>query len=286
MVEWDVPARLETVLGTINFNDPTVSLSSPGYLPLVEASCKAERSLRVTTDKIPQGDGEIFHRRFRDGTEFTLAVQLWETESEIACGTQKRELYEQLIAHLNTLVNNPGRYFWQPSGYGDERMLEACRYNTPAEVTFEAGVATVTFGIDSPFPYVIDKTQQVINVPNGTDVNIVLPPFSADFFPVMKAIGPVSYFTIENMDVTDEYGDRLIFAYDGTRPGAVNIGAGHYGEIVTFHETMYLDGNSTNLKPGIDPEITDYFYLKAGGNRILPVGCDVTMLVNPAWSVT
>ena len=137
MIEWDIPARLETDLGTLYFNDPTPGSAQSGYLPLVEQECKATRSLRVASDQIPQGDGEIFHRRFRDGTEFELVVQLWEDEHNPACGQVRREMYEELIAHLNALVNPQvhNRFIWQPSGYGDERMLESCRYAEPVSVS-------------------------------------------------------------------------------------------------------------------------------------------------------
>ena len=285
MVEWTVPARLETDLGTLYFNDPTPGTFQSGYLPLVETECRATRALRTATDQIPQGDGEIFHRRFRDATEFTLVLQLWETENDPACDTVRREMYEELVAHLNSLVNIPGRFIWQPSGYGDERMLEACRYADPIDVSWPNGVLQVSFKLDSEFPYVIDKTQQTVSITSGSTTNIPMPMFGADFYPVIKAHGLASVFWIINQDVTDEYGDPLAFYYDSTRPGAQVITAGHYGEIVTFHETMYLDGHFANLKPGVLPDLTDYFVLAPGDNHIEVHGTTAEFLVNYAWAV-
>jgi phage-related protein len=285
MVEWDVPARLETALGTLYFNDPTPGTFQSGYLPLVETECKATRGLRIASDNIPQGDGEIFHRRFRNGTEFHLVLQLWENESETACGQVRREMYEELVAHLNSLVNDPGRFIWQPSGYGDERMLESCRYAEPVDVSWPGGVPQIAFTIDSPLPYVIDKTQETVNITSGSTTNIQMPTFGADFYPVMKAHGSASVFWIINNDQFDEYGDPLAFYYDSTRPGGQVINSGHYAEIVTFNNTVYLDGHLANLQPGVLPDFTDYFTLGPGNNHIEVHGTTLDVLVNNAWSV-
>jgi hypothetical protein len=292
MIEWDVPMRLVTDVGTIYFNDSTPGTTQPGFYALVEDGCKAERDLRVVSDKVPQSDGEIFHRRFRDGTEFTLAIQLWEDAEQVACGKVRREMYEELAACLDSLVNIPGRLFWQPTGYGDERMLEACRYLSPIEVTYPSGVPTCTFKIDSPLPYVIDKTPatvgvtpNVVTLPASTVVAVPMPTFSTNYWPVIRVNGAFTGFTIVNQSVQDEYGDDLKIVYSGTRPGAVTVGGGSYAEIVCFNETIYLNGNSSNLKPGIDPTLTDFFYLKPGINNIVISGASATMLVNYAWPV-
>lgn len=298
MIEWDVLMRLETDIGVLELNDSTPSTSS-GYFRLIYDQCKASRSLRTVVDKIPQGDGEIFHTRFRDGTEFTLAVALWETENDVACGQVRREMYEELVAHLDAMLNGGGRLFWQPSGYGDERMLESARWLTPIEVTWDQGVPVCKFTIDSPLPYVIDKTQpddpegnispggsSSILVENGVNKTITLPDFSAPFWPVMQVAGPASSFTIENLDVFDEYGTHLTFSYDATRPPADgNIGGGDYVEIDTFREVIYLNGNEDNMKAYVDPEVTDYFYLKPGDNEIRALGADVDFIINYAWCV-
>src|SRR4051794_36163032 len=98
MIEWDVPFWLETTAGTLRFND--TSSGASGLFALVPEGCKAQRDLRIVSDPVPQADGEIFHRRFRSGTEVTLQVQLWETENDMACGSVLREMYEELLGHL------------------------------------------------------------------------------------------------------------------------------------------------------------------------------------------
>lgn len=298
MIEWgSIPFRLETDVGTLYFND--TSGSGPLY-GLIDNGCRATRTLRAPIDQIPQGDGEIFHKRFRNGTEIELHVALWESPQTPACDQQLREMYEELVAHLDSMVNGGGRLIWQPSGYSDERMLDAARYLTP--ITREDGggaIVGVKFTLDSPFPYVIDKTQvddpeghtspsgaSSILVQAGVPKTITLPEFSAPFFPVMQVNGPlVGDFTIENESVTDEWGDPLVFVYDSTRAGAIGIIGGDYAEIDTFRETIYLNGNETNMKPGVDPEVTDFFYLKPGDNVITSDSVDVDFLVNYAWSV-
>lgn len=257
-------------------------IAQTGYFALVEEGCKAKRDLRVVSDPIPQADGEIFHRRFRSGTEVTLQVQLWETSSQYACGEARREMGEQLFGHLDALINNPGRLFWQPTGYGDERFLESARYMTPAEVSFNAHVPTVTFTIDSPLPYVLDKTQVEHPVPVSTTTPIIMPEFSTNFWPVIKVDGAFSTFQIWNNSVQDEYGHDLTISYGPPGPA---VASGHYAEIVTFNETIYLDGSSSNLKSGIDATVTDYFYLKPGTNNISIIGASCRFLVNPAWPV-
>jgi hypothetical protein len=180
----------------------------------------------------------------------------------------------------------------EPTGYGDERMLEACRYLSPIEVTYPSGVPTCTFKIDSPLPYVIDKTPatvgvtpNVVTLPASTVVAVPMPTFSTNYWPVIRVNGAFTGFTIVNQSVQDEYGDDLKIVYSGTRPGAVTVGGGSYAEIVCFNETIYLNGNSSNLKPGIDPTLTDFFYLKPGINNIVISGASATMLVNYAWPV-
>ena len=295
MIEWDVIFRLVNDLDQeIRFNDPGFDY----FFALEEESCRAERTLRVTTNPIPQADGEILHRRFRDGTEITLAVQLWETSNEVACGRARREMHEMLVAVLDGMLNAAGRLYWQPSSYPDERMLDSARKMTPIEISYSDGVPVCTFTVDSPFPYVLDKTQREdspasggLLVPAGVPTSIVLPEFSAPFWPVMKAFPNGSNtWSIINTSVEDEWGDALGFFYDVSRPHSVSITGEildpHYAEIDTFRETIYYDGNLTNLKPFVNPETSDYFYLQPGSNLITATDADVLFLINNAWAVS
>lgn len=291
MIEWDVAFRLESEYGTVEFNDPE---SEDGYFVLIENDCKATRTLRATTDPIPQADGELLHRRFRDGTEITLAVQLWENFQEPACGKVRREMYERLVAVLDGMLNGNGRLYWSPTDYaGEERMLDSARWLTPIEVNFDGGVPVCTFTVDSPYPYVLDKTQREsepgaggILVPAGVPTSLVLPEFSAAFWPVMKAYPDSGTWNIINSSVDDEWGEALGFYYSASRPpGAGAIPNPHYAEIDTFRETVYYDGNQANLKPYVNPELTDYFFLQPGSNLILATNVDVLFLINNAWAV-
>lgn len=297
MIEWEVPFKLETPLDTdLIFNDPD---NPSGYFKLLYEGCKATRTLRNVIDKIPQGDGEIFHTRFRDGTEIQLAVALWENENDFACDAVLREMYEELVAHLDAILNGGGRLLWQPSDYGSEwRMLESARWLNPIEISWDQGVAVCTFGLDSPFPYLMDLAQEqdppghttmnlasnAVLVEAGVPKTITLPAFSAPFWPVMQIRGPlVGVVNIENTSVTDEYGTNLRFRYNSDRPGAIGLTGSQWAEIDTFRETIYLDSNLSNMKPGVDPEVTDFFYLKPGDNIIEADSCDVDFLINHAW---
>lgn len=297
MIEWDVPMRLSTDVGTLYFNDPD---NETGYFKLLYDRCRASRTLRAVVDKIPQGDGEIFHTRFRDGVEITLAVALWENANDPACESVMRTMYEELVANLDAILNGGGRLIWYPSSYTDQRMLESARWLAPVEITWEQGVPICTFTIDSPFPYVMDLTQpadppghlslngvsNAIQVLAGVPKTITMPAFGAAFWPVMQMRGAlVGDCTVVNQSVFDQYGTTLKFKYDSNRPGAAGIIGGDYIEIDTFRETVYLNGDEANRKAGVDPLVTDFFYLKPGDNVILSDACDIDFLINYAWAV-
>lgn len=274
MIEWSNPATLRTARGDLDLN----TAESPGvarYL-LDKTRCEVTRGLRVTSDPVPQGDGEIFHRRFTDGTELQLAVQLWHG-SKPACGAEARLMYEALALQLSTMLNEPGRFLTTPTDYGDERMLDQARWLSPMKLEYGPNdLHIVTFAIDSPFPYLIDGTQLTQTVEHLATESI-FNLGNADFYPVIKAHGDAALFSIENLTTGQQ------IRYDWTRPGAVPIDLGDYAEIDTFRNTVYLNGDEASLKAGIDVELSDFFVLVPGENEIAVDGVDAEFLVNHAW---
>lgn len=274
MIEWANAATLRTAQGDLDLNT-AVSPGTPRYL-IDQSRSRATRGLRVTSDPVPQGDGEIFHRRFTDGTELELAVQLWHGDQP-ACGADARLMYEALSLHLSAMLNEPGRFLWLPTDYGDERMLDQARWLSPLRIEYgENALQTVTFAIDSPFPYMIDSTQLSQTIEH-LDTDIIVNEGNADFYAVIKAHGDAALFSIENLTT------GLQIFYDWTRPGAVPIDLGDYAEIDTFRNTVYRNGDEASLKAGIDVELTDFFPLVPGENEIAVDGVDAEFLVNHAW---
>lgn len=286
MIEWDQPGYLLTPQGQLPINQNT----GDGFFMVDPSAAVVTRALRAQVDRIPQGDGRINHRRFTDGTELTIPLQLWETigdDGEPACGEQLRTMLETLGEHLQAILNlgvaDQGRWYWTPSGYGDDRLFLETRWLAPVTRTLSnSKLTTVTFVLDSPYPYMIDSTQDSTSIADGATGSV---PNDGNHpsYPVIQVQGPTSAFTITNNSVTDDDGNPLEIVYDSTRPGAATIAAAHYGEIGIFGQTMYLDGDQANLKAGIDPEVTDFFYLTPGANSITMDGADAVFLSNNAW---
>ena len=272
IIEWHQPATLRTTIGDLDLN----TAGGNRYV-LIQTECQVSRGLRVTSDPIPQGDGEILHRRFTDGIELAISCALWKDDS-LACDSDAREMYEDLGQWLDSMFNNAGRYVWQPTDYGDERMLDEARWLVPLSTEYrEGGMVVVKFGIDSPFPYFIDSTQVVENLVEGVPL-VITNDGNSKFWPQIIVDGPTTAFTIVN-DTTEE----AIF-YNGTLPGAQGILVGETGDIDTFQQKIYLNGNEDNLKAGIEPEFTDYFHIAPGANTIEMNGAPTArVLMNNAW---
>lgn len=298
-LEYDVPMRFETPGGTVELN---VADPDTGRIYICRFdSYQIVPTLRVTQDNISQADGSVLHPRWKTGLVATFKVSYYlrvsgtdaGVESEPACAQDLREMHEALIGALNSIRRFEGatqRYFWQPTGYGDERMLDDIQLLSWPDPSYDLqGVeASVSFSVESPFPYAIDATEvdtDIADAATETITNIG----DSDESPVIKVFGPSSGFTITNLDDLDETGTPLAVVYDGSRPGAVNIASGHYAEIDFFRGTIFNDGDGADLIAGIDPTLTDFFHLKPvgvapTGNRITITGASCTVLSNNAWS--
>lgn len=281
MIDWNRPTTLRSPLG-----DLAINTADPGeLLYLVNPfRSQARRSHRVASTPISQGDGEILHRRFADGVEFEICLQLWKeapaggdaTAREPACYEDARLMQEELARHLNAIFNGSGRYLWTPENYPSPRMLHEARWlvGIAEKYANPPDAIELTFTIDSPFPYVIDELEEEIEV-SGTEV--VTNDGSANFMPVIKVDGPTSAFEIEN----ETTGQRIV--YDSGRPGAVAIGGGDYAEIDYFKHTIFLNGDEDRLFAGVDPLQSDLFEIVPGPNTITATGASARFLFNNAW---
>jgi hypothetical protein len=145
---------------------------------------------------------------------------------------------------------------------------------------------TVTFTLDSQYPYAQDLNQTRTPCADGVLVNIDNTG-SADYLPVFLVNmlnGAVSALAVHNFQIQN-LTTGYQFIYDDALPGADPISAGgHYAEINTFKNTIYLDGSGANLKAGVDELNSEYFGLQVGTNSLLITGCDMDVLWAPAWS--
>lgn len=281
IVEWNVPFTLTTPQDDIAFN--TFSGGQPGYL-LDRTACEAGADIRDTKDNVPQADGSILHRRFYTGYECKLTCSYWEDDENVACEDVAREMHDNLMRALRSLQEDSGRLVWTPSGAAN-RMFDEVRLLVRAAVSVqESSLIVVSFTLDTPFPYAQDETETTTSFTNASPTQHLDNTGSAPFYPVWKVHGPTSGFTISNVTTGEE------IVYDADLPGASAIASGHYAEIDTFRNTVYLDGSSSNLKPGIEILNSDFFPLEVGDNEITIFGegtfpaPDTDCLWQAAWA--
>lgn len=245
---------------------------------------------RSVIDSISQADGVSMQAPYIDGLVATMTVEYWESVSNsiknlaLACAQTAREMDQLLLGVLNSLrvwttdPNTMQRYEWTPTGAGSDRLLTnvlLTAWPTLALQDPPPGVQR-TFSLGTPFPYAIDITEIDTVITDGGTAAITNAGNAAQS-PVMRVAGPTTVFLI-----TDEDSGQTV-SYDGTRPGAVAIGSGHYAEIDFFQGSIFLDGDGADLVAGLDPTVTDLFLLEPGTNNIGVSGADVTVLSNAAY---
>lgn len=300
-IEFSVPHSLLTPGGNVDLN------TDAGLRYLIQSdSYKIVPALRVTQDNISQQDGSVLHPRWKTGLVAQMQVAYWTTgpalstnpdaEDKPACGSTLRGMHETLVSALNSiriLTGEPQRLVWQPTGYGDQRMLDQIQLLSWPDPSYDLdGVeAMVSFTLETPFPYAIDLTEQTTVMGGSAGPTVFITNGgNADFWPVARIYGPAFGFTLTNESDLDPSGVPLTFVYDSTRPGALAIGPSDYAEIDFFRGTIYLNGNGANLAAGVDPTLTDFWQLLTeaflgGPNQITMTGAPlVRILWQNAWA--
>lgn len=295
-LEFDVAHSLHTPGGNISLNTAT----GDRYL-IQSEDYKIIPSLRVTQDNISQADGSVLHPHWKTGLVATITVSYMQTsapgaEDRPACGADLRLMHEALICALNSIRRLTGaeqRLLWQPTGYGDQRMLDQIQLLSWPDPKYDLDgtEALVSFAVESPFPYAIDATQTTTPV-GGSAGGTVLVTNSgnADFSPVVQVNGPFSSFVLKNITDLDPAGNPLQLVYNAALPGGVSVASGHYAEIDFFRGTVYLDGDGANLIGGIDPTQSDFWHLLTdqflGGPNIIQLSGAPSgqILSNNAWA--
>lgn len=288
-VQWEALHILRSKFGdlALNSTDPTTGQR----FQILPSGYKIVPSLRVTQDNISQRDGSVLHPRWTTGLVATITVVLYVQPShdaddiayENACDEDLTEMTDQIARWLNgirdlTFADNQ-RLFYYPAGVTDGRMLiDLELLSWPDPTIDEDGTVEIQFSVETPYPYAVDVVQTETDISDGANATLVNDG-NADTFPVIKVFGPCTTFQIDNVAT------GLSFVYDGSRDGAVGIGGGDYAEINMFRGTIFLNGDSTDLIPGVDPALTDFFPITCdpAGNEIDATGADIAVLWNRAW---
>lgn len=265
---WTAPFSLTSPLGSLTLQD---GVTLDGYVA-DPTQCDVGTDLRVQTDDIPQGDGGIIHRRYRKGMILHYVCDLYDSGAP-SFGAARQTKLDTLMKHLEAIRNADGRISWTPDS-GGARMLDAVRLLEKPSY-HGALQKTVAFALESPFPYALTAAQQ--SLATITTTLTITNNGNASVFPVWKVNGASTAFTLTNTT------SGLAIVYDSTRPGAAAIASGHYAEIDSFRNTVYLDGSGANLKPGINILSSDFFPLVPGANVITISGATVDPLVNDGW---
>lgn len=301
-MEFDIPMSIVAPTGTLLLNQAD---ADTGYIwRVVPDNYSIVPSLRVTSDNISQADGSVLHTRYKTGLVATFQVVYFVTDSGTdanpvdvhpACGADLRLMHEQLMLVLNDLRRldpDPAavqRYFWTPTGYGDQRMIDDIQILSWPDPNFdysgvEGNEASVTFSIEAPFPYAIDATEIDTDI---TNTGAVANAGNSDQSPVIKVHGPFTAFTLTNEQDVDENGNPKSVVYDSSRPGGIAITSGHYAQIDFFQGTIFKDGDVLDLIASLDPTMTDFWVLKAATSNTIDIGggaTSITVLSNNAWA--
>lgn len=269
ITNWDIPFILRSpTLGDLTLQAAKVD-GVQRYV-IVPEDARDQIELRVTDTFIPAADGAIPNRRFKGFYRTTLPIQLRVGDAP-ACDEDLTEMTDTLMGWLDSMLNDEGRLLWTPPGAA-QRMYDEVRWHDAVEWSLdENGITRLTFGLDTPFPYAIAAAQTTVNVSGPTVLNNT---GNTKFWPVIKVNGPTAGFTISNTTTGEE------IVYDSALPGAIPIGGGDYGEIDTFRNTFYLNGDQTNLKPGLVMTDSDFWGLPPGLNALDTDGPDYDVLFN------
>lgn len=299
-VEFDCPQVLACRLGELALNETDAGSSGTlrRYQVLPDGFLVGPTA-RVTQQFLSQQDGSQMYPRFKTGAVVTMTVRLQVQKSAgsgeyvPACGVDLVEMSDRLNLWLNTMrtqeFGDQQRYVWTPTGKA-ARMLqnvEVLQWPTPSPGSDLEPEPTVTFALESPFPYAVDESDTTTHVDDG-DTEDFLNDGSSDVWPVIKVTSPgssaVTAFTITNVLT------GLSIAYDSSRPSGgedLTFGPVAYAEIDCFRGSIFRNGDGQDLIPGIVPGPTDFFTLTAeltAPNQLTIVGADMDVTWAKAYS--
>jgi len=279
MIDWTIPYTLTSPQGTLLFNQATGSpyTSNANYLFLLddEKCSETPGPLRISQDNIPQFDGWIIHPSFLQGMQLKLDVSFWIEGGGVdnripACDADLCVMWDTLLLHIKALTNptildlvgGDCRIGYTPA-CAAARMIDRIQVIEWPTVTKATPLTSAAFTLASTFPYEIDQAEDTPNLIDDGDTEVLVNNGNTDMYPVYRAHGPFTAFEILNQTT------GLYIAYDGAfPPGSMSVASGHYIEIDTFRNTVYLDGSSANRLAAINMLVSDFFPLVPGSNSI------------------
>jgi hypothetical protein len=288
IAEWENLAKLITPQGELVLNDVgDENPNRPVYLT-VKDGADSGTEVRSTGDPVPQGFGTLWHRGFANGYVLKIPIQYWITggpgnnlvpASEQTTPTAQ-EMDDLLMLHYRSLMDGGGRILYSPAQLTQRIADRLFAIAKPTLVEEQANTNTVLeFG--SEFPYLLDFTQTLTQLSDGSPSATLTNTGSAPMQPVFKVYGPFDQFVLTNSTTGEA------FIYDDSLPGAVAIPSGHYIEITTFQDSVYLDGDGPSRKAGIDIRNSDFWALEPGDNDVIvtanSTAPDVDILWQAAW---
>lgn len=309
VADWTVPFLLTSKVYTNNptpggtADDPlainslvTFPGGNQGIYFLRSDGCSLTNQVRETKEFVPQEDGAILHRRFLAGMEMSLAIQMWDTTSAIACDDLLQDMDDTLMGYLYGLLNvgdNEGRISWIPSGQ-NARMLDDLRLlSYPIGSQQPGSPYEITVTVDCTLPYAEELIQLAPAIP-GAVVNLG----NRTTYPVWQiynGTGPNFAFTLTNSTTSES------FAFDDSLPGCADVPVGNYVEIDTFRNSVTKVKPAavapvtaadvlSNVAAGVAMLNTGFFLLVPGTNTIAltattgSIGASSKGLINGAWA--
>ncbi len=226
--------------------------------------------IRATIDNLPQKSGGIVHPFLRTPRYFTIEGLIVVGQFGTAGRARKRD---QLAGALDEMLVADGRYYFvPPDGVegADERFLTVRHHDAFDSQGDSAGVKDFQAPLVAYDPVIYGR-ENTHTISAGD--SYMIPNYgTTPSWPVMKVYS--GDFELFNATT----GLSLIVA-------GASLGGG-YAEVNMLYETIYLNGNSSDLLRYVDFEESDFFSLARGNNEIALIagGGSVEILYHSTWA--
>lgn len=219
----------------------------------------------------PHKRGGIIHRFQRDAMIYTVeGILLANTNAD------RTQLSDILLGATDAILQIDGRHYFQPSG--SDARFRTVRLHEAVDLSDDsvggiAGPRSFTMTLVANDPVAYNAVQDSTSFSDGSPFTIPNVG-NTDTWPVIILDGSLSGATVSI--VNTDSGFELDFA-------ALTVGGGHTAEINMFNETVYLDGDSTNLLPKVVLATSDFWSVAPGGASVTISGASGHVLSNGAW---
>jgi hypothetical protein len=227
-------------------------------------------TIRNPVDNRPHKSGGIMHRFYRTAMIYTIEGLILATSN-----ANRTTLTDLLLGVSDQIMQKDGRQFFTPSGM--PTRFRTVRLNDPLDISDDSlGIAaprSFTMTLVAENPLALKFTQDSTAFTSGASHTIPNDGNTATW-PVIQINGPLTAATVTITNTVSGFAVEL---------DSLTIASGHYAEINMFNETIFLDGNSTNLLSHLNLTASDFFSIAAGGESVTIAGAAGTVLSNSAW---